>query len=131
MYSNDHRNDNRASERGVGDDSISKHFMFKWYRKCKFYPKRRSVAIYLFMDKQCYHSKHHKPSSGFLHGDGSRCERLYGSIHGHSSNDFKSTAGTDFEYYGYYDINVYEPNDSTTSNRRSNLQLEWRCNATE
>jgi hypothetical protein len=128
MYGNDNSNDYRAGKCGVCDDSIPKHFVFEWHGECKLDPNRRSGPLYVFMDKQCRDSKHNKPSSGFLHGHGTRCEWLYGSIHWNCINDLKSIAGTDFEYYGYYNINVYESNDCVTSNRRSHVCLDRRFN---
>ena len=121
MYRNYNSNDYTTRKCCFGDYSIPKYFVFEWHGECKLDPNRRSGPLYVFMDKQCLDSKHHKPSGRFIYGHGTRCERLYGSIHGHSSNDLKPIACADFEYYGYYDLNVYESNDCVTSNRRSYL----------
>jgi hypothetical protein len=131
MYCHNNGNDYTTAKCSFSDHTIPKHFMFKWYGECKFYPNRWCVSVYLFLDKQCYNSKHHQPPSRVIYGYGSRCKRLYGSSHRNGVNHLKSITSTDIKHYGHYDINMYESNDCVTSNGRGYVQLEWRFDAIE
>jgi len=56
---------------------------------------------------------------------------LYGECYGHSGNILEPSSGSDFEFDRNDDINVYEPFDYVTSDRRGNVQLDGWCNASK